>query len=124
MGYTEAIEKLHEQLAFAKGGPAAALQLQLHEARNLYQKLQMEMQDSRTRLEELQQHAPKGSEPSAESAAAGQALREEISQLRTSIGALQGDEKMNSQRNQIRDGELRRLRNDVDMLNSEKEALE
>mmetsp|Transcript_59811 Transcript_59811/g.165407 ORF Transcript_59811/g.165407 Transcript_59811/m.165407 type:complete len:645 (-) Transcript_59811:92-2026(-) len=122
--YTDAIEKLHQQLAVAKGGPAASLQLQLHEARAQQQRLQLEVQELKQRVEEEQQLAPKSTEPSAETAAQAEALRGEISQLRTSISALAGDAAMNSQRDLTRAEELRRLRSDVDMLNSEKEGLE
>jgi len=122
--YTEAIEQLHQQLAVARGGPAASLQLQLHEARAQQNSLQLDMQEVRHNIEQEQQRAPKTSEPSAECAAQVEALRGEISQLKTSISALAGDRAMNSQRDLTRQEELRRLRADVDMLNSEKEGLE
>lgn len=122
--YTEAIEKLHQQLAMAKGGPSAAIQLQLHEARASQQGYQLELQELRTRVDEEQQRAPRTEEPSAETAAQAEALRGEISQLRTSISAIAGDAALSSQRDITRAEELRRLRSDVDMLNSEKEGLE
>mmetsp|Transcript_93318 Transcript_93318/g.273175 ORF Transcript_93318/g.273175 Transcript_93318/m.273175 type:complete len:635 (+) Transcript_93318:95-1999(+) len=122
--YTEAIEKLHQQLAVAKGGPSATVQLQLHEARAQQQRLQLELGELRQREEEEQQQAPKVEEPSEEVRAQAEALKGEISQLRTSISALAGDAAMNSQRDVTRAEELRRLRSDVDMLNSEKEGLE
>mmetsp|Transcript_28065 Transcript_28065/g.89202 ORF Transcript_28065/g.89202 Transcript_28065/m.89202 type:complete len:640 (+) Transcript_28065:114-2033(+) len=122
--YTEAIEKLHQQLAVANGGPAASMQLQLHEARAQQHRLQLELQELRQRADEEEQKAPKTSEPSAETAAQVEAVRGEISQLRTSISALAGDAAMNSQRDLTRGKELSRLRSDVDRLNSEKEGLE
>lgn len=122
--YTEAIEKLHQHLAMAKGGPAASVQLQLHEARAQQQRVSLEMQEVRHRVEEEKRLAPKREEPSAEAAAQVESLRGEISQLRNSIGALAGDAALNSQRDLTRAEELRRLRADVDMLNREKEGLE
>mmetsp|Transcript_83646 Transcript_83646/g.187050 ORF Transcript_83646/g.187050 Transcript_83646/m.187050 type:complete len:482 (+) Transcript_83646:141-1586(+) len=125
--YTEAIEKLHTQLAMAKGGPSATLQLQLHDARAQGSRLQLELQELRQRVEEEQQHAPRGAAADrggAESAAAAEALRSEISQLRTSISAITGNAAMDSQRDLTRSEELRRMRSDVDRLNSEKEGLE
>lgn len=123
--YTEAIEKLHQQLAFAKGGPSAAVQLQVHEAKNVHQRLQMEHQDLRTRLDDEEQRAPKGStELSADMVEKTEALRGDISKLRASISALAGDAAMSSQRDLTRAEELRRLRSDVDMLNGEKEGLD
>jgi len=122
--YTEAIEQLHQQLAVARDGPAASLQLQLHQARASQNSLQLDMREVRHNIEQEQQRAPKTSEPSAECAAQVEALKGEISQLKTSISALAGDRAMNSQRDLTRQEELRRLRADVDMLNSEKEGLE
>jgi len=122
--YTEAIEKLHQQLAMARGGPTANLQLQLHEAKAQQQRLQLELQEVRTRADEEEQSMPKRQEPSAEQLAQAEKVRGEIAQLRQSISALAGDAAMNSQRDLTRAEELRRLRSDVDMLNSEKEGLE
>jgi len=96
--YTEAIEQLHDQLADARGGPAASLQLQLHEARAQQNSLQLDMQEVRHNIEQEQQRAPKTSETSAERAAQVEALTGEISQLKTSISALIGDRAMNSHR--------------------------
>merc|ERR1719401_961217 len=126
--YTQAIENLQRQLAFANGGPAATLQLQLHDARAQYSRLQLEMQDVRQRLDEEQQRASRGNGTDGpggpESIAAAEALRNEISQLRTNISALAGNAAMDSQRDLTRAEELRRMRSDVDRLNSEREGLE
>jgi len=125
--YTEAIEKLHTQLqvASAQGGPQAAVQLQLHEARSSHSKLQLELQELREKIEEEQQKAPKSADAgSGGSTSEVEALRAEIQQLRTRISALAGDQQDQTKRDLTRAEELRRLRADVDMLNSEKDALE
>jgi len=116
--YTEVIEKLHQQIALAKGGPAATLQLQLHDSRALHSRLQFELQETRQRLQEEQQQVTVGLGAEAE------ALRSEIGQLRAGIGALSGGASQSNKRNNTRVEELRRLRNDVDVLNHEKEGLE
>lgn len=121
--YTEAIEKLHQQLAQAKGLPAASLQLQLHDARAMHSRLQLEMQELKPRIEEEQQRAA-SSAGAAGHAAEAESLRSEIQQLRASISALTGDASVQSQRDQTRGEELRRLRQDVDILNNEKVSLE
>jgi chromosome segregation ATPase len=121
--YTEAIEKLHTQLASAQGGPTAAVQLQLHEARSQHSKLQLELQELRQKMEEEQQSAPTCTE-AGNSSSEVEAMRGEIQQLRTRISALAGDQQDQSKRDLTRAEELRRLRADVDMLNSEKDALE
>lgn len=129
--YTEAIEKLHMQLNVFKGGPTASLQLQLHDARAVHSRLQLEMQELRHRLDEEQSRAPKGSPAGGAGPAEGSGtqeeadtIRDEITQLQTSIRAVAGDTAMHSQRDLARAEELRRLRSDVDRLNSEKEGLE
>mmetsp|Transcript_57629 Transcript_57629/g.146270 ORF Transcript_57629/g.146270 Transcript_57629/m.146270 type:complete len:645 (+) Transcript_57629:126-2060(+) len=132
--YTEAIEKLHTQLASAQGGPGAALQLQLHESRSSASKMQLELQELRQAIEEEHRSAPPkgggagggGGKGSSEGGGNGEVegLRGEIQQLRTRISALAGDQQDQNKRDLTRAEELRRLRADVDMLNSEKDALE
>eukprot|EP00927_Polykrikos_kofoidii_P079259 TRINITY_DN76044_c0_g1_i1.p1 TRINITY_DN76044_c0_g1~~TRINITY_DN76044_c0_g1_i1.p1 ORF type:complete len:631 (-),score=142.80 TRINITY_DN76044_c0_g1_i1:39-1931(-) len=117
--YTEAIEKLHQQLAFAKGGPAATLQLQLHDAKAVHQRLQMETQELKVKLEEERSKAPSQNEASEVDV-----LQEEITRLRNGIGSLAGEAASHSQRDHTRSEELRRLRQDVETLNAEKEGLE
>jgi len=84
------------------------------------------MQELQASLEEEKQSGGMAGEGSgvADDAAEAEAIRNEISQLRSSIGALAGDAALHSQRDQNRAEELRRLRQDVDTLNSEKEGLE
>jgi len=120
--YTEAIEKLHAQLASARGGPTANLQLQLHESRSGQSKLQLELQEMRQQMNDLEQHVPPGGE--AGSAKEMESLKSEIQQIRSRISGLAGDQQDQSKRDLTRQEELRRLRADVDMLNSEKDALE
>jgi len=126
--YTEAIEKLHQQLAVANGGPAASLQLQLHDARALHSRLQLETQEVRARLDAEEQLLPKGCDAdgagAAERAAEMEALRAQIAQFQGEIRAVHGDAAQSSQRDITRAEELRRLRADVERLNSEKETLE
>jgi DNA repair exonuclease SbcCD ATPase subunit len=117
--YTEAIEKLHQQLAFAKGGPAAQLQLQVHDARAANQRLQLDAKDVQNRLEEEQRKAPAQSGTSE-----AEVLSAEITRLRASISSLAGEAASHSQRDHTRHEELRRLRQDVELLNGEKEGLE
>eukprot|EP00928_Gymnodinium_smaydae_P028953 TRINITY_DN21944_c0_g1_i1.p1 TRINITY_DN21944_c0_g1~~TRINITY_DN21944_c0_g1_i1.p1 ORF type:complete len:645 (+),score=158.40 TRINITY_DN21944_c0_g1_i1:138-2072(+) len=117
--YTEAIEKLHQQLARQRGGPIAQLQLRLHDAKAMHQKLQLESQEVAERTDEEQRRAPKAVDESE-----AQGLREEIARLRASINSLSGESAMHSQRDQTRAEELRRLRHDVDVLVGEKEGLE
>lgn len=122
--YTEAIEKLHTQLACAKGGPAAALQLQLHEARSTHHRLQLELQEIRQKIAEEQELVPKGADAGGPTAAEAEALRSEILSLRNRIRDLTGDQQDQSKRDMTRAEELRRLRGDVEVLNSEKDGLE
>jgi hypothetical protein len=127
--YTEAIEKLHQQLALVKGGPAASLQLQLHDARAQNGRLELEVQELRQRYEEEQQQMPRGAvldgPGAAQTAAASEKLRGEIAKLRTSISSVAGESAENkAQRDVTRVEELRRLRSDVDRLHSEKDGLE
>lgn len=122
--YTEAIEDMHQQLAAGQNdrGPGTALQLQLHEARSTHSQLQLDLQEMRQRVEEELQRVPKGADTSA-TAAELEAVQEEIQQLRAQMGAM-GNKVDMSRRDLTRQEELRRLRADVDMLNSEKEGLE
>mmetsp|Transcript_113099 Transcript_113099/g.325120 ORF Transcript_113099/g.325120 Transcript_113099/m.325120 type:complete len:651 (-) Transcript_113099:116-2068(-) len=127
--YTEAIEQLHAQLANARGGPAAMLRVQLHEARNLHTNLQLEIQEVRQQLAEEQQLEAAGGGGAmrgggGQSSAEVEELRNETQQLRLRISASEGDQQDQNKRDLTRAEELRRLRADVDMLNSEKEALE
>eukprot|EP00435_Cladocopium_sp_Y103_P032120 s1597_g8.t1 len=121
--YTEAIEKLHQQLTPTKGGAAAALQLQIHDGRALNSRLNLEAQELRQQLEELQAAGDEG--PALEKRArAIEAFKMEIAKLRAQINSLAGNVEMHSQRDMTRADELRRLRSDVNSLNREKEALE
>jgi len=122
--YTEAIEKLHTQLANAKGGPAARLRVQLHEARSSHSNLQLELQEVRQQIDEETRLAPSGAGMGGPSSAELDELREEIQQLRMRISASEGDQHDQNKRDLTRAEELRRLRADVEMLNSEKEGLE
>jgi len=133
VSYTEAIERVHQQLDCIKGGPAATLQLQLHDARALHSKLQLELQEVRQQLTDEQHNAIMGAVAFTSGsgglalvgdAAEVEALREEIAQLKMSIGAITGDASANSQRDHSRSEELRRFRQDVDALIGEKEGLE
>ncbi|CAE8587663.1 unnamed protein product, partial [Polarella glacialis] len=126
--YTEAIEKLHQQLTpAAKGGAAASLQLQIHDARATNSRLQLELQELRPALEEEKQRSA-GDDvdgPAAQARArAVEAFRAEITQLRSSISKLAGNAEQYSQRDMTISNELRRLRGDVESLNREKEGLE
>lgn len=123
--YTEAIEKLHQQLAEGQDNrdPGAALHVQLHEARSTHSRLQLELQEIRKKIAEEPLSAPTGTQAGAHAAEA-EALRAEIQQLTMRIGDLAGDEKDKTKRDLTRAEELRRLRADVEMLNSEKEGLE
>lgn len=121
--YTEAIEKLHQQLSFAQGGPAASVQLQLHDARAVHSRLQLEMQELKPTLEEERQYALAEVAQSEHKQEAGE-LRAQITRLRTDISSLAGDAAVNSQRDHTRAEELRRLRNDVECLSQEKGGLE
>jgi len=122
--YTDAIEKLHQQLAFSKGGSAAALQLQLHDARAQYSRLQLDVQAVKQQLEEHQRTAPEGIGATGDAVAEAERLKSEISQLRASISSMAGDQAANSQRDHTRAEELRRLRQDVEVLQKEKDGLE
>lgn len=123
--YTEAIEKLHQQLN--KAGPDAALQWKLHDARATNTKMHLE-------LGELMQHLadefPDGLGQFADEAMKTKAnaeedeLKIEIEELRKNITALAGNAVNNVQIDSTRAAELTRLRRDVDMLNGEKEGLE
>jgi len=121
--YTEAIEKLHQQLTPTKGGAAAALQLQIHDGRALNSRLNLEAQELRQQLEDLQAAGDEG--PALEKRArAIEGFKMEIAKLRAQINSLAGNVEMHSQRDMTRADELRRLRSDVNSLNREKEALE
>jgi len=121
--YTEAIEKLHTQLACANGGAATALQLHLHDGKAQQQRLQMELSDLRQKVYQEEQLAPQGAKGAGGDQAA-EAIKAEIADLRKQISALAGESAHNSQRDMTRAEELRRLRSDVERLNSEKEGLE
>merc|ERR1712151_1017933 len=99
--YTEAIEKLHQQLANAKGGTAKTLQLQLHEERAVNQRLQLEANDVKNALEEEQRQAPQQSGNSE-----AEALQSEIARLKGSIRSLAGEVESHSQRDHNRSEEL------------------
>mmetsp|Transcript_16237 Transcript_16237/g.36399 ORF Transcript_16237/g.36399 Transcript_16237/m.36399 type:complete len:616 (+) Transcript_16237:147-1994(+) len=120
--YTEVIDKLHDQIAKAKGGLVASLQLQLHDAKALNSKLTTDMRDLRERLEQEEQTTSEGYGAEATE------LREEIARLEASLRAISGGTVVSSQRDesrcQTREQELRRLRQDVDELQKEKEGLE
>mmetsp|Transcript_28610 Transcript_28610/g.82204 ORF Transcript_28610/g.82204 Transcript_28610/m.82204 type:complete len:653 (-) Transcript_28610:54-2012(-) len=122
--YTEAIEKLHTQIASARGGPSAAFQVQLHEARSTHSRLQLELGEIREKLEEEQRRAPKANDADGPSSAEVEGLRQDVQQLHTRISGMAGDQKDQSKRDITRAEELRRLRADVDMLSSEKEELD
>ena len=121
--YTEAIEKLHQQLTPSKGGAAAALQLQIHDGRALNSRLNLEAQELRHQLDDLRAAGDDG--PALQKRArAIEGFKVEIAKLRAQINSLAGNAEMNSQRDMTRADELRRLRSDVNSLNREKEALE
>lgn len=127
--YTDAIEKLHTQLSNARGGPAARLRVQLHEARNMHTNLQLELQEVRQQLADEEalsrSHAEAdGARGPGTAVAEVETLRSEIEQLRLRISASEGDQHDQTKRDLTRAEELRRLRADVEMLNSEKEGLE
>ncbi|CAJ1327552.1 unnamed protein product [Effrenium voratum] len=123
--YTEAIEKLHQQLTPAsKGGPAATLQLQIHDGRALSSRLQLEAQQLRHRVEEQQRAGEEDGPAAQKRARAIEAFKGEIAKLRGQISALAGNAELSSQRDMTRADELRRLRADVNSLNREKESLE
>lgn len=126
--YTEAIEKMHQQLAMTQGNPTASAQLQLHDSRAQFSRLQMELTDLKQKLEEEKEKGPQGSgvdaTEAAQRAAAADALRREINELRSKISAITGDAALTNQRDLTRAEELRRLRTDVESLNREREGLE
>lgn len=120
--YTEAIEKMHQQVASAGGGPAGSLRLQLHDARAVYSQLQLEMQELKPQLEEAQLLVS-GAGPlaaSGEHAAEVAALRGDISNLRSSIAALSST----SRGTGVRAVELQGLRQDIEVLTREKDELQ
>merc|ERR1719330_1805567 len=123
--YTEAIESIHQQRAKGQNdrGPGASLQLQIHEARSTHSQLQLDLQETRQRIEDELQRVPKGADSTA-NAAELEAVQLEIQQLRAQIGAMAGNKADMNRRDLTRQEELRRLRADVDMLNGEKEGLE
>lgn len=123
--YTEAIEDMHMQLASGPSdrGAGTKLQLQLHEARSTHSQLQLDLQETRQRVEEEQQRAPRGVATGA-NAAELEAIQAEIKTLREQLGGMAGNKADMNRRDLTRQEELRRLRADVDMLNSEKESLE
>eukprot|EP00403_Amphidinium_massartii_P044764 CAMPEP_0178465262 /NCGR_PEP_ID=MMETSP0689_2-20121128/51265_1 /TAXON_ID=160604 /ORGANISM="Amphidinium massartii, Strain CS-259" /LENGTH=623 /DNA_ID=CAMNT_0020092185 /DNA_START=105 /DNA_END=1977 /DNA_ORIENTATION=- len=116
--YTEVIDKLHDQIAKAKGGPVASLQLQLQDAKALNAKLSTETRSLKQQLEEEQQTTSEAYGVEAEQ------LREEIAQLQASILWTVSSTQRDQTRDQTREQELRRLRQDVDELSKEKEGLE
>merc|ERR1712048_912666 len=101
------------------GGAAAQLQLQLHEERAVNQRLQLEANEVKNALEEEQRQAPQQSGNSE-----AETLQSEIARLRGNISSLAGEAASHSQRDHNRTEELRRLRQDVELLNGEKEGLE
>lgn len=121
--YTEAIEKLHQQLAHARGGAAAALGVQLHEARAQNSSLQLEHQEVKQRLTEEQTAAAELQRSAGDGREVVEALKTELAALKADLAALQGNKEA-KQLDHSRAEELRRLRRDVDELNKEKEGLE
>lgn len=126
--YTQAIEKLHQQIApVTRGGSCATLQLQIHDAKVHQSRIQLEVQELRTQLEEekLRNQGDGVDEAQAQARARTiESFKAEITQLRAKIGHLTGNTEVTSQRDQKRADELRRLRSDVESLAREKEALE
>lgn len=120
--YTEAIEKLHQQLAHARGGAAAALSVQLHEARAQSSSLQLEHAELKQRLTEEQSTAAELQRAAGDGLEV-EALRSELATLKADIAAVTGDTEA-KQLDHSRAEELRRLRRDVDVLNQEKEGLD
>jgi len=123
--YTEAIEKLHQQLN--KAGPDAALQWKLHDAKATQGKMQLEVGEV---MQQMADEFPDGlgqygdEAKKAEADAEEEALKAEVEQLRKNIVALAGDAVNNVQIDNTRVAELARLRRDVDMLNGEKDGLD
>jgi len=122
--YTEAIEKLHQQLAHARGGTAAALSVQLHEARAQNSGLQLEHQEVKQRLTEEQTAAAELQRSAGDGREVVEALKTELAALKADLSALQGNKSEAKQLDHSRAEELRRFRRDVDVLNQEKEGLE
>jgi len=121
--YTEAIEKMYTQLANARGGPSAALQVKLHEARSIHGRLQLELAEVREVADEERRKLSKdGNESAAVKEVDG--LRQDVQHLLAELGSLAGSHRAQSQREIARAEELRRLRADVDALSGEKEELE
>lgn len=116
--YTEAIEKLHQQIATNRGGPAAELPLKLGDAKGTQSRLTFELHEIRQQLAEEQEKKSAGFGTEAE------VIKSEIAKLRSGINALTGDGMQNSLRDSSRAEELRRLRQDVDGLLGEKDILE
>jgi hypothetical protein len=116
--YTHEIEKLHQQIAKNKGGPAAELPLQLAQVKQTIDMKRVEMEKLRKELDEEHARQSTGFGKEAES------LRNEIAYLQSSIQALTVDGPANTQRDSNRAEELRRLRQDVQQLQGEKEMLE
>jgi len=115
--YTEAIEKLHQQLN--KAGPDAALQWKLHDTKATNSKMQLEIADV---MQQMADEFPDGlgqygdDAKKAEATAEEEALKVEVEQLRKNITALAGDAVNNVQIDNSRAAELTRLRRDVDTL--------
>lgn len=123
--YTDAIEKLHQQLN--KAGPDAAVQWKVHDAKATNSKLQLDLGDLMQRIADefpdgLGQFADEAKQ--AQASAEEEALKSEIEELRKNIGELAGDAVNNVQIDTTRSAELTRLRRDVDMLNGEKRELD
>lgn len=122
--YTEAIEKVHQQLS--KAGPDAALQWKLHDAKATQGKFQLELAELTQRIAD---EFPDGlgqiaNDREAEANAEEEALKAEVEEMRKKILSLAGESVTNAKVDNTRVAELTRLRRDVDMLNGEKEALE
>jgi len=123
--YTEAIEKLHQQLN--KAGPEAALQWKLHDAKATSSKLQLELGElTQSMADEFPDGLGQFGEDArkAEATAEEESLKVEIEDLRKNIQSLAGNAMNNVQIDNSRAAELTRLRRDVDLLNGEKEGLE
>lgn len=120
--YTDAIEQMHQQIASVKGGPGDSLQLQLHDARAVYSRLQLEMQELKPQLEEAQLLAAGAGSLAAppEHQAETAAVKGDIANLRASITALAHSSRSSTE---ARSAEVQKLRQDIEVLTKEKDEL-
>lgn len=125
--YTQAIEQLHTQIANARGGPTAAAQSHLHQARLEQKKLQLEISELKEKVEKERKKAPPVVKDSAHQALLQQRdkLQQEVQELRGRVEQLVTKQGGFQKRAELLRGEeLRRLRADLDMLVSEREELQ